>query len=173
MNTHPTFYHLLVGKIGGIPVQLLWFVIVTLVFALILNYHEFGNRVYATGGNKEAAKAMGIKIDQIKVYCFVLLGILCGLAGVMRATRVRGFYAQQGSGMELMAIAAAVVGGTSLFGGTGTIIGAFLGVLVIIFLEHGLIVSRVPGFWFQVVLGVLIVMVAVVNKLMAKRRGLS
>ncbi len=172
-QTHPTFYHLLAGKIGGIPVQLFWFVLITAAFALVLNYHEFGNRVYATGGNKEAAKAMGIKTDQIKIYCFVLLGILCALAGVMRAARIRGFYAQQGSGMELMAIAAAVVGGTSLFGGAGTIIGAFLGVLVIVFLEHGLIVSRVPGFWFRAVLGVLIVVVAVVNKLMAKRRGLS
>jgi simple sugar transport system permease protein len=172
-QTHPAFYYLLAGKVGGIPVQLFWFVIITAAFALVLNYHEFGNRVYATGGNKEAAKAMGIKTDQIKIYCFVLLGILCAVAGVMRATRIRGFYAQQGSGMELMAIAAAVVGGTSLFGGAGTIIGAFLGVLVIVFLEHGLIVSRVPGFWFRAVLGILIVVVAVVNKLMEKRRGLS
>jgi simple sugar transport system permease protein len=172
-KTDPAFYHLLVGKVGGIPIQVFWFVIITAVFALILNYHRFGNRVYSTGGNKEAAKAMGIKTDQIKVFCFLLVGLLFSFAGVMRATRVRGFYAQQGDGMELMAIAAAVVGGTSLFGGTGTIIGAFLGVLVITFLEYGLIISRVPGFWFRAVLGILIVTVAVVNKLMERRRGLS
>lgn len=172
MKTHPAFYHFLAGKIGVIPVQLFWFVMITAVFTLILNYHRFGNRVYATGGNKEAAKAMGIKTDRVKVYCFILLGLLSSLAGVMRTTRIRGFYAQQGSGMELMAIAATVVGGTSLFGGAGTIIGAFLGVLVITFLEHGLIISRVPGSWFRAVLGVLIVIVTVVNKSMEKRRGL-
>lgn len=172
MKTHPAFYHFLAGKIGVIPVQLFWFVMITAVFTLILNYHRFGNRVYATGGNKEAAKAMGIKTDRVKVYCFIFVGLLSSFAGVMRATRIRGFYAQQGSGMELMAIAATVVGGTSLFGGTGTIIGAFLGVLVITFLEHGLIISRVPGSWFRAVLGVLIVTVTVVNKFMEKRRGL-
>ena len=173
IQTHPTFYHLLAGDIGGIPVQVFWFLILTVAFASILNHHRFGNHVYATGGNKEAAKAMGIHTDWIKVGCFILVGILSSLAGIMQATRIRGFYVQQGSGMELMAIAAAVVGGTSLYGGAGTIIGAFLGVLVISFLEYGLILSRVPGFWFRAVLGILIVVVAIIDKFMVERRGPS
>ena len=172
-QTHPAFHSLFIGNVAGIPVQFLWFILVTVISTLILNHHRFGNHVYATGGNEEAAKAMGINTDKTKVICFMLVGILAAFAGVLRAARVRGFYVQQGTGMELMAIAAAVVGGTSLFGGVGTTIGALVGVLVITFLEYGLIVSRVPGYWFRAILGILIIMVAVVNWLVEKRRGSS
>jgi len=172
-HTHPAFYNLFAGELAGIPVQFLWFLLVTVIFTLILNHHRFGNHVYATGGNKESAKAMGINVDKTKVICFILVGILSAFAGVLQAIRVRGFYAQQGTGMELMAIAATVVGGTSLFGGVGTLVGALIGVLVISFLEYGLIVSRVPGYWFRVVLGMLIIIVAIVNWFAEKRRERS
>lgn len=169
-KTHPAFHNLFTGNLVGIPVQFLWFVLIAVVSALILNHHRFGNHIYATGGNVEAAKAMGVNTNRTKVICFMLVGALSAFAGVLRASRVRGFYVQQGSGMELMAIAAAVVGGTSLFGGVGTTIGALIGVLVITFLEYGLIVSRVPGYWFRAILGILIILVAVVNWLVEKRR---
>ena len=169
-KTHPAFHNLFTGEVAGIPVQFLWFILIAVVSALILNHHRFGNHIYATGGNVEAAKAMGVNTNRTKVICFMLVGVLSAFAGVLRASRVRGFYVQQGSGMELMAIAAAVVGGTSLFGGVGTTIGALIGVLVITFLEYGLIVSRVPGYWFRAILGILIILVAVVNWLVEKRR---
>ncbi len=169
-QTHPAFHKLFTGDVAGIPVQFLWFILIAVVSAVILNHHRFGNHIYATGGNVEAAKAMGVNTNRTKVICFMLVGVLSAFAGVLRASRVRGFYVQQGSGMELMAIAAAVVGGTSLFGGVGTTIGALVGVLVITFLEYGLIVSRVPGYWFRAILGILIILVAVVNWLVEKRR---
>jgi len=169
-QTHPSFYNIFSSRLLGIPVQLFWFMIITAAFTIILNHHRFGNQVYATGGNKEAAKAMGVNTDKVKIMCFMMVGLLASFAGVIRATRVRGFYAMQGDGMELMAIAAAVVGGTSLFGGVGTLVGAFLGVLVITFVEHGLIVSRIPGYWFRGVLGILIITITVVNRLMEKRK---
>jgi len=169
-KTHPAFHNLFTGDVAGIPVQFLWFVLIAVVSALILNHHRFGNHVYATGGNVEAAKAMGVNTNRTKVICFMLVGVLSAFAGVLRASRVRGFYVQQGTGMELMAIAAAVVGGTSLFGGVGTTIGALIGVLVITFLEYGLIVSRVPGYWFRAILGILIILVAVVNWLVERKR---
>lgn len=169
-QTHPAFNNLFTAEVAGIPVQFLWFILIAVVSAVILNHHRFGNHIYATGGNVEAAKAMGVNTNRTKVICFMLVGVLSAFAGVLRASRVRGFYVQQGSGMELMAIAAAVVGGTSLFGGVGTTIGALIGVLVITFLEYGLIVSRVPGYWFRAILGILIILVAVVNWLVEKRR---
>lgn len=169
-QTHPAFHNLFTGEVAGIPVQFLWFILIAVVSALILNHHRFGNHIYATGGNVEAAKAMGVNTNRTKVICFMLVGVLSAFAGVLRASRVRGFYVQQGTGMELMAIAAAVVGGTSLFGGVGTTIGALIGVLVITFLEYGLIVSRVPGYWFRAILGILIILVAVVNWMVEKRR---
>ena len=100
----------------------------------------------------------------------MIAGSLAAFSGVMRVTRIRGFHALQGSGIELVAIAAVVIGGTSLFGGAGTIIGAALGVLVIIFLEFGLIMARVSGFWYKVILGILIVVVVTINKVIEQRK---
>lgn len=145
-----------------------------MIFALLLNHHRFGNRVYATGGNKNAARAMGINTNRTKIVCFILVGFLCAFAGVMQSTRARGAYALQGSGTELTAIAATVVGGTSLFGGTGTVIGAFFGVLIIRFINTGILTSRVPGFWFDMVMGIVLIIVVILNIILEKRRkGLS
>jgi len=167
---HPFFYTLLVGNVTVFPAHFFWFFGLIVLAFLFLNRHRFGNHIFATGGNKEAARAMGINVDMVKIACFILVGILAALAGVMRATRIRGFYAQQGDGMELMAIAAAVIGGTSLFGGAGTVIGTFFGTLVITFLEYGLIVSRVSGYWYRVILGSLVVLVVLVDRLWMVRR---
>lgn len=172
-ETHPAFYGFFTGTVGGVPIQFIWLLIIGVALALLLNHHRFGNRVYATGGNREAARAMGINVNRTKITCFVLVGVLCAFAGIMRTARIGSFFCAQGDGMELMAIAATVVGGTSLFGGSGTIIGAFLGVLVITFLDYGLIMSRVPGFWFKAVLGILIIVVVIVNIVIWKRRGRS
>jgi len=170
-QTCPAFYNFLTGNLRGIPAQFIWFVILIIVASLILNSHRFGNHIYATGGNKEAARAMGIDTDKTKLICFMLLGVLAALAGVMRATRIRGFYAQQGTAMELMAIAATVIGGTSLFGGVGTVVGSFLGVLVVTFLDYGLIMSGVSGYWFKVILGTVVILVVIVNKVLEWRRS--
>jgi len=171
-QTHPAFHNLFTGDVAGVPVQFLWFILIAVVSALILNHHRFGNHIYATGGNVEAAKAMGVNTNRTKVICFMLVGVLSAFAGVLRASRVRGFYTQQGTGMELMAIAAAVVGGTSLFGGVGNIIGVTLGILTIIFLEYGLIMVRLPGFWYRIVLGIIITAVVIMDKILKQRRQL-
>lgn len=172
-ETHPAFYDFFAGTVGGIPIQFIWFLIIGVALALVLNYHRFGNRVYATGGNREAARAMGINVNRTKITCFVLVGVLCAFAGIMRTARIGSFFCAQGEGLNLLAIAATVVGGTSLSGGAGTIIGAFLGVLVLTFLEYGLIMSRVPGFWFKAVSGILIIVVVIMNSVIWKRRGRS
>ena len=170
IETHPAFYNFLVGDVGVIPVPGIWFIVSSIILTLILNSHWFGNHIYATGGNKEAARAMGINTDKTKVICFMLVGMLSTLAGVIRLTRIRGFHALQGSGIELMAIAAAVIGGTSLSGGVGTIVGACLGVLVITFLEYGLIMSGIGAYWYRLALGTLIVSVAIIDKVLERRR---
>lgn len=169
-ETHPAFYSVLLAEIGVVSAPLIWFVAMIIVLVLLLNFHWFGNHVFATGGNKEAARAMGININKTKVICFMIVGSLAAFSGVMQVTRIRGFQALQGTGMMLMAIAAVVIGGTSLFGGVGTIIGASLGVLIITFLEFGLIMARVPGFWYKLLLGMIIVAVATLNKVIEQRR---
>ena len=170
IETHPAFYNFLVGDVGVIPVPSIWFIVSAIILMLILNSHWFGNHVYAVGGNKETARAMGINTDKTKVICFMLVGMLSAFVGVMRVTRIRGFHALQGSEIELMAIAAAVIGGTLLSGGVGTIVGACLGALVITVLEYGLIMSGIGAYWYKLVLGIIIVSVVIINKVFERRR---
>jgi len=170
VETHPAFHNVLQGGMGVVPAPLIWFVAMIIVLMLLLNFHRFGNHVFATGGNKEAARAMGINVNKTKVICFMIVGGLAAFTGVMQLARIRGFQALQGTGMELMAIAAVVVGGTSLFGGTGTIVGAALGVLIVTFIQFGLIMAGVAGFWYKFVLGVIIIAVVVINMAVERRR---
>lgn len=169
-DTHPFFAKFLGGKLGPIPVPLIWLTVITIIVALILNYHRFGNHVFAVGGNKETARAMGINTDKIKILCFMISGFLAAFAGVMRVTRVRSFHSLQGDQVALLAIAAAVIGGTLLTGGVGTIIGAVLGTLVIVLVEYGLIMSGVGAYMYNVVLGGVIISVVILNNVFEQRR---
>jgi ribose/xylose/arabinose/galactoside ABC-type transport system permease subunit len=166
----PLFKEVLIGEIGIIPLQFIWFIIITLVFHIVLEYTKFGNWVYSTGGNKEAAKEMGINTDLTKIICFMIVGLLTGFAGVIQATRINGSNALQGQGMEMEAIAATVIGGTSLFGGVGSVVGTLIGVLLIRVLEAGLLLMRFSAYWFQAIVGLLIIISVVSNVIIEKRR---
>lgn len=170
-ETNPLFESIFTGKIGGvIPIQFVWFILFTVILSLILTRHRFGNHVFATGGDKITARAMGINTTRTKIICFVLVGVLCAFAGVMQSTRLNSAYASQGLYYELTAIAAAVIGGTSLFGGTGTIVGAALGIMTVRIIYTGLLTSRVPGAWFKAVVGLVLVIVVIFNILLEKRK---
>ena len=170
VDTHPAFHKFLTGDLGVIPVPLIWLVVATIILMLVLNFRRFGNHVYAVGGNKETARAMGINIDKTKIICFMTLGMLSAFVGVMRVTRIRSFHSLQGEGIELLAIAAAVIGGTLLQGGVGTIIGAVLGTLVIILIDYGLIMSGVGAYMYNLVLGAVIIVVVILNNVIEQRR---
>ena len=168
----PLFCSILTGKIGGIlPVQVVWFVVFGLILGAGLHFHKFGNWVYATGDNKEAARAMGINTDRVKIICFMTVGILCAFVAVMQIIRVSTFSSRAGDGWELKAIAASVVGGTSLMGGIGSMAGVFLGALTISVIENGLVILRIPYFWTYIVFG-LVIISSVVSSLYLERRKL-
>ncbi|MGM0365542.1 MAG: ABC transporter permease [Actinomycetota bacterium] len=169
-DSHPAFHRFLAGNLGLIPIPLVWLVVGTVILILILNYRRFGNHVYAVGGNKETARAMGINIDKTKIICFMTLGMLSALAGVMRVTRVRSFHSLQGESIALLAIAAAVIGGTLLQGGVGTVLGTVLGTIVIVLIEYGLIMSGVGAYIYNLVLGGVIIVVVILNNVIEQRR---
>jgi len=169
----PFFCHLLTGEIGGvIPVQVVWFVVFGVILGMLLHFHKFGNWVYATGDNREAARAMGINTDRVKMTCFMIVGILCAFVAVMQIIRVSSFSSRAGDGWELKAIAASVVGGTALTGGRGIMIGIFLGALIISIIENGLVVLRIPYFWTYVVFG-LVIIFSVLSSRYLERRELT
>jgi simple sugar transport system permease protein len=164
------FEQIFTGEIGGfLPVQVVWFAVVGLVLGILLHFHKFGNWVYATGDNREAARAMGINTDRVKMTCFTIVGILCGLVAIMQALRLGSFAATQGIGFELKAIAASVVGGILLTGGVGSIVGVFLGALTIQILENGLILMRVPVFGITAFIGLAIISFVILNTYVGRK----
>jgi simple sugar transport system permease protein len=159
------FAQMLTGQIGPVPVQILWFLAFALILGLVLHLNRFGNWVYATGSNQEAAIAMGINVSMVKVVCYMMIGILCAFAAVMQSVRLGSFAATQGIGFELKAIAAVVVGGTSLRGGVGSMLGIALGVFIIQIIENGLILMQVPVFGVETFIGIAVILFVILNNL--------
>jgi len=168
----PGLYGVLEGaKIGFVPIPFVWLVGITLVILFFLHYHKIGNWVYATGDNKLAAKAMGINTDRIKIGSFMLVGAAVGFVSVMQTFRASLFSARAGDGLELSAVAAAVIGGTALTGGIGSIAGVFWGAMSISLIENGLVMLRIPYWWTFTVFGGIIILSVIVSKLIEGRRA--
>jgi len=167
----PVFCSIFTGEINGIlPAQILWFIGVGIFLGVLLHFHKFGNWVYATGDNKEAARAMGINTDRVKITCFIIVGILCALVAIMQIIRVSSFSSRAGQGWELKAVAASVVGGTSLMGGIGSMMGIFCGTLIIVVIENALTMLRIPYSWTYVVFGLVIISSVLINLYMERRK---
>ena len=153
-----SFANAMVSEIFGVPIQIIWFGVIALILGLILHRHKFGNWIYATGDNPSAARAMGINTTITKTTCFMIVGILSALASIMQILRVGSFFSRAGEGWELKAIAAAVLGGTSLRGGIGSMYGAVLGAFAIILIENAITILRIDYFWTYIVQGAIIVL---------------
>jgi simple sugar transport system permease protein len=171
-STYTVFTKLFSDPVGGIvPVQFIWFLGITLILWFILHRRPAGNWIYVTGDNSLAARAMGINTNSIKMGVFALVGLICGFVAIMQIARTGAFTSRAGGGWELKAIAASVVGGTSLTGGIGSMAGIFWGALIVSLIENGLLVMRIPYFWTYTVFGVVIVGSAVLSAFLVKKRA--
>ncbi len=159
------FAQMLTGQVGPIPVQFLWFIGLAVVLGIVLHLSGFGNWVFATGSNQEAARAMGVRIWRTKIVCYMILGALCAFAGIMQSARLGSFAATQGIGFELRAIAAVVVGGTALTGGSGSMFRIALGVFIIQIIDNGLILIGVPVFGINTFIGIAVILFAILNNI--------
>jgi len=153
-----------------LPMQLLWFIVITLIIGFIVHFHKFGNWIYTTGDNRQAARAMGINTDMIKVISFSIVGTAVAFVAIMQITRVGTFTSRAGDGWGLNAIAASVVGGISLMGGIGSIFGVFWGALIISIIQNGLVILRIPYYWTFTIFGVVLVASAIISLYIDKRR---
>jgi simple sugar transport system permease protein len=163
--TGSDFAHFLTSQVGPVPSQLVWFIGIAVVLGIVLHFSRFGNWIYATGSNPDAARAMGVDTRLVKVMCYMIVGALCAFAAIMQATRLGSFTASQGVGFELKAIAAVVVGGTSLRGGVGSMLGIALGVFIIQIIDNGLILLRVPVFGVNTFIGLAVIIFVIFNNL--------
>lgn len=145
------------GAVASVPVPILIFAAVAILSAIFLGNMRMGRYIYAVGGNEQAARASGVHVRTVKMAAYSLCGALTGLAGVVLASRITTGQPNAGVGYELDAIAAAVIGGTSLSGGTGGVGGTVLGALLIGVIDNGLDLLDVSSYYQQVVKGIIIV----------------
>lgn len=167
------FYFLGQGRLFDlIPMQLVFFIVVIVLGWILLARTVFGFRVYAVGGSDRAARVSGIKVFNTKIAALVIMGFLAALAGILSLSFLPSAQAgRTGVGLELDVIAAPIVGGASLAGGEGTILGVILGVLIIGVLRNGLVLMGISPFWQEVAIGAVIILAVGVDKWTRARRG--
>lgn len=160
------------AKVGPIPLPLFFVAGVLVVLGTLLSRTLFGSRIYAIGGNREAARLSGLPIRSTIVWAFVLSGLVAGFAGAIEASRLSAGYPTAGSTTELFdAIAGAVVGGVSLFGGIGTVQGALIGAVIVGTLQQGLDILNVSSYWQPLVIGLVILIGVAADSISRRRQG--
>ncbi len=145
------------GNIFGIPFPIIVLILVFIICSIILKKTLLGRYIYAIGGNEQASRASGINVNRVKMAVYSISGLLAGLAGILLTSRITTGQPNAGAGFELDAIAAAVIGGTSTSGGTGTMTGTLIGVLLIGVINNGLDLLNVTSYYQQVVMGTIII----------------
>lgn len=157
------------GYLGPIPLPVIYMLVLFFLLYLLLNKTRLGRHIYALGGNPTAAKYSGINVVLVKVFVWTVSGLLAAFAGVVLASRMSSGQPTSGVGYETDAIAAAVIGGTSMYGGVGRTSGVFIGVLIIGMISNGLNLLHVNSFWQHVIKGIIII--AAVYFDMRKNKG--
>jgi simple sugar transport system permease protein len=152
-----------VGPGGLFRASFIWFLIIAAAAAAMMARSNLGNWIRATGGNLDAATAMGVPAKRIKLFCFVLCAMMAGFGGIIQVFRLHSPLPSIGDGLELQAVAAAVIGGTALTGGVGTVLGAIVGALLIRVIDNGLVMSQVDANWFKFAVGALTIFAVVSN----------
>ena len=159
------------GSVGVVHASTIWFAVFAVGFAFLLHRHRLGNHVFAVGGNRHAAVAIGIRPGRTKTIAFALAGFMSAFSGVVAATRVGSIQPGGGLGMELQAIAACVIGGCALTGGRGSVLGMVLGTALVFTIQDILLLLRAPGFYFDMFVGTLIVLAVIMNTAIRRGRG--
>jgi rhamnose transport system permease protein len=156
--------------LGPVPGQLIVLVLAVAVSWVLLSRTRFGRYVYAIGWNEETARFSGIPVERVKIAIYTGTGVLVAIAAAIFTSRVSTARADSGQGLELDVIAAVVLGGTSIYGGTGSIPGTVLGVLIIAVLRNGLQLAGVSTIWQLFLLGVLLIVAVFLNELLRRRK---
>ena len=152
------------GDIAGLPVPAITMFLAFIILWFVLSRTSLGRKTYAVGGSEKVSYIAGIKIDRVKIFVYALTGMLCGIAGAIITSRLNSAQPTAGAGYELDAIAAVVLGGTSLAGGRGHIVGTLIGALIIGTLNNGLNILDVSSFYQQVVKGIVILLAVLADR---------
>ena len=152
-----------VGRIGVFPVQMIWAIATAVFVWFLLNRHRFGENLLFIGDNAKVAKVVGIATDREKIKLFTLMGFLSAFAGVLLTLETTSYFSSQGMGYLLIVVASVFIGGTSIFGGSGKVVGTVFGALMVAIIEAGLVASGIQGFWTQFFIGVVFIVSVTLN----------
>lgn len=152
------------SNLFGIPVGLIILVIIAVIFAILLKKTAFGWHVFSIGGNEKAAKLSGVKVDKVKILVYMISGICAAVVGIIACSQLAAATPKTGESWEMNAIAAAVLGGTSMAGGIGTIGGTIVGAFVIGVINDGMVMCGVSEFWQMVIKGVVIILAVIIDQ---------
>lgn len=167
----PTAFSILGERVFGVPVPAICFIAIALIFAFLLRWTRFGRYIYAIGGNETSAYLCGIKVDRVKITVFTLCSVLAGIAGIIHAAQLSQGSPNDGAGYELNAIAAVAIGGTSMAGGKGTILGTVIGALILGILDNMLGLKNIDNNLQLIVKGLIIIIAVVLQREGVKKTG--
>ncbi|MBC7812954.1 MAG: ABC transporter permease [Burkholderiales bacterium] len=160
-------HEIFVGRLFSVvPIQALWGIALAIFLWFILNRHKFGEAVMFIGDNPNVARVMGINVEATRVRLFTMMGVIAAFGGLLVTMEINVFFPTQGQGFMLPALASVFIGGTSIAGGLGSIFGTLFGAYIIGSLEAGVVASRISGYWVQLVQGVVMAAVVVLNILL-------
>jgi ribose transport system permease protein len=151
------------GTVGPVPVPVLIMLAIGIALVVLMNQTPFGRHIYAVGGNEAAARLLGLKVDRIKLAMYLLSGLLSALGGVLLAAKAGTALPDAATGYELEVIAAVIIGGTSLYGGRGTIPGVLIGAALLGVIDNGIVLLGLAGYWQQLITGLVIAAAATLD----------
>jgi len=159
------------GYFGPIPIPIVIVVVLYILFHFILTRTKFGRYVRAIGGNEQASIQTGINVKRVKLYVYIIAGLLCGLGAIILASRLGSAQPTAGVYMEFSVISAVLLGGTSMSGGEGTMIGSIIGALIIGVISNALNLLNVSAFYHQIVKGLVILIAVLIDRIRLSRAG--
>jgi simple sugar transport system permease protein len=162
-------YDLLVGRPFGVPMSFWWLVLASVATWVLLNRHRLGQNAYAIGDNRHAALLMGIPIRRTRITLFVLTGLLAAFAGLLNSLQIVNFYPGMGDGYLLPTLAAVFVGGTSVFGGRGSVWGTFIGAFMIGGITAGIIAVGLTDYYTNLIYGAVILISVSIHAILQRR----
>lgn len=167
----PAFFNIALSKFFGIPTPIWVLAALFVIFGFVLNRTVFGKNTLAVGGNPEASRLAGVKVDRTRIYIFALQGLVCGIAGILLASRITSGQPNSAVGLELSVISACVLGGVSLAGGRATMIGVIIGVMIMGIAENAMNLLNIPAFYQYIVRGMILLLAVLLDNLRSTALG--
>lgn len=173
LDLRETFlFKLLVGKtLFGIPNQFFWMLLVGVTCWVILNRTRLGAHIYLIGDNEDSAKLMGVNANRTRLLTFIIVGAAAAFGGILNSFQVANFFPSLGEGYLLNTLASVFLGGTSVFGGVGTVFGTFLGSYIIGAIQAAIVAAGLTGFWTQLIYGLIVILSVAMHSLLRRRAG--